>query len=156
MRKIVSGVPLHADESVEKKIGRSPEGLALEQFFFLLEMQTESGPYRPRQLRTSAGKTNPSDPSTNREGSGSRKFKIAQRLAHPAWPCLRMVGVCSCSRGRAATVPPWHPERQEYPSTWTDVSIQPYPLVHGMKCCSRVANSLNDETSRRKPGGPQN
>ncbi len=30
------------------------------------------------------GKTKPSDSSKNREGSGTRKFKIAQSLAHPA------------------------------------------------------------------------
>src|SRR5260370_4511313 len=29
--------PLHAHESAEKKVGRSPEELALEQFFLLLE-----------------------------------------------------------------------------------------------------------------------
>jgi hypothetical protein len=32
--------PVHAHESFEKKIGRSSQGLALEQFFLLLETQT--------------------------------------------------------------------------------------------------------------------
>jgi hypothetical protein len=36
--------PLHAQESVEKKMGRSSQGLALEQFFFLLESQARIDP----------------------------------------------------------------------------------------------------------------
>jgi hypothetical protein len=36
--------PLHAHESVEKKIGRSSQGLALEQFLFLLESQARIDP----------------------------------------------------------------------------------------------------------------
>jgi hypothetical protein len=41
---------LHAHEPVEEKTGRSPEGLALEQLFVLLESPIRIDPVRPRPL----------------------------------------------------------------------------------------------------------
>jgi hypothetical protein len=69
--------PLHAYESVEKKIGRSSQGLALEQFFVLLKTQTRIDPSRLRQLMRlqSERKIKPSAPSKNHEGAATRIFK---------------------------------------------------------------------------------
>jgi hypothetical protein len=77
--------PLHAHEPVEEKIGRSPEGLALEQLFVLLESQTRIDPGRPRPLtRLKQRKSQTHRPFENREGAATRKIKTAWKGAPPA------------------------------------------------------------------------
>src|ERR1019366_2711933 len=65
--------PLHAYEPAEKKIGRSPETLALEQFFVLLEFQIRIDPRRSRALRhTRSRNPAPSKPTKGRPPGSSK------------------------------------------------------------------------------------
>ncbi len=62
--------PLHAHESVKAKVGRSPEGLAVEQFFLLLESQGRIDPRGPRLLNCNR-RTRKSNPPTLESHEGS-------------------------------------------------------------------------------------
>src|SRR5216683_939734 len=55
--------PLHAHESVEKKIGRSSQGLALEQFSLLLESGARIDPGGLHPLSCKHGKEEPNPPT---------------------------------------------------------------------------------------------
>ena len=75
----------------EKKVGRSSEGLALEQLFLLLETRKWLDPRRSSPLaRPPAVQTQPLRPFENHEGTATRKFKTVSKRGPPArWDTTR-------------------------------------------------------------------
>jgi len=69
-----------------RKIDRLSKGLALEQFFVLLEFQGRTDPGRPHPLSWKHGekKAKLSVPSKKHEGAATRKFKTASKDGPPA------------------------------------------------------------------------
>src|SRR4029077_4675440 len=80
---------LHAHESAKEKIGRSSEGLALEQLFVLLKSQTRIDPRRSRPFSPkNHRKSQTHRPFEIREGAAPRKRKPAGKRAPPAEAAL--------------------------------------------------------------------
>jgi REP element-mobilizing transposase RayT len=76
---------LNAHESLEEEIGRSSQGLALEQLFLLLEFPTRIDPRRSRALsRNHHRQSQTHRPFENHEGAATRKFKGISKSMPPA------------------------------------------------------------------------
>ena len=80
-------------ESVETKIGRSPQGLGLEQFFVLRQKGFGFGPHRSHRLIPVRWFTSNPQPSKN-EDWGTHHFKAIQSPGHPPFTRGRFVSYC--------------------------------------------------------------
>jgi hypothetical protein len=89
---------LHAHESGETKIGRPSQGLALERFFLLLEIQTGFDPYRPRQLSSGQAEKNVKPSAPSKTARSWAPASSTPKAAPPAKSSLLFLEKCCMTK----------------------------------------------------------
>jgi hypothetical protein len=107
--------PTHAHESLEKKISRTSQGLALEQFLILREEEIRAGSHRSHALTQSL-----------RAMSKAPPFKM-QRTGHPKFNYKARLWFC---RGRSGSIGPGTAPVLSWRTQSPGRTIQKLPVRH--------------------------